>query len=568
MLPSIVSAAYILTTKQSVVQVTYIDATTALVYPNEFQDPRTQQLNDFVRGGGQIAPFIPTPVPQPGPPALISCTTTGSQSIALNGDVTIWTVLESSSLALTAGTSVLLTPDRSYLISISISPYQFSNPTGGYVEFAVCDASTSIPINTVLTIAIPTSRADPEFESGTATFVYTPVNTQAIKITCVRAVGTATIRNVATWSITEVVDETLYAEKVGPRGPTGPAGSLGPTGPSGPAGSQGPIGSQGPAGGPGPAGPTGAIGPTGPSGSTGAQGSQGVVGPTGPQGNPGPGFLFLGDVATVAALPPTGNTDGDAYLVQSDSNLYIWNGAAWVDAGDIQGPQGVTGSVGPTGPIGATGSTGATGATGATGPVGPQGPVGSAGPAGPQGATGVAGPTGAVGPQGPIGSTGPTGTAGATGSQGTQGPVGPIGPQGLTGNTGPIGPQGASGTPAQILVQNIQLVTNGQGLPLNFYTFNLPTGVTNFTCIIAGLGVSSNNSQGGQILQLSAANQNNTVQVTGTSASWGLQGPSCSLVMGNTGSLAAGDFYTIQLQARSNIFYVQTYYAQAIVTYW
>jgi hypothetical protein len=157
---------------------------------------------------------------------------------------------------------------------------------------------------------------------------------------------------------------------------------------------------------------------------------------------------------------------------------------------------------------------------------------------------------------------------GATGATGPQGPVGPIGPQGLTGNTGPIGPQGLPGTTAQILVEAISLETNGMGSPINTYTFNLPTGVTNFTCVIAGYGTSTNNVQGAQLLELSAANQSATVQITGTSASWALTNPSCALVMGWSGSLGAGDFFTVELKAMTSIFYVNIFNAQAIVTYW
>lgn len=126
--------------------------------------------------------------------------------------------------------------------------------------------------------------------------------------------------------------------------------------------------------------------PTGPTGPTGATGAQG---PTGPQGTD---INFVGSVANVGALPTTGNSNNDAYIVDSDGNLYVWDGSSWVDAGQIVGPigpTGATGDTGPTGPTGAQGEIGPTGATGNSGPTGPTGSTGSAGATGPTGATGI-----------------------------------------------------------------------------------------------------------------------------------------------------------------------------------
>jgi len=151
---------------------------------------------------------------------------------------------------------------------------------------------------------------------------------------------------------------------------------------------------------------------------TGAQGPQGEVGPqgpTGPQGPQGTSINVKTSVATVSALPTTGNSTNDARIVDADGDLYVWGGSSWSSAGQIVGPQG------PTGPQGPQGIQGLTGATGATGPAGP---------------TGL---TGATGPQGPQGIQGLTGATGATGSQGPQGIQGEQGIQGLTGPTGPVG---------------------------------------------------------------------------------------------------------------------------------
>ena len=192
----------------------------------------------------------------------------------------------------------------------------------------------------------------------------------------------------------------------------------------------------------------------------------GIAGPTGPQGT---SLNILGSVATVDDLPVSGDPN-DAYIVQDDGELYVWDGTSWVSVGQIVGPQGPTGAqgpqgvagptgpqgvVGPTGPTGASGDIGGIGATGPTGPTGPQGDtgigtVGPTGPTGPQGVDGTVGTTGPTGPQGDIGPTGPTGPTGATGSTGPTGAdstaAGPTGPQGDTGPTGPTGVPGDAGT--------------------------------------------------------------------------------------------------------------------------
>ena len=210
---------------------------------------------------------------------------------------------------------------------------------------------------------------------------------------------------------------------IGVTGPTGAASTVtGPTGPTGPTGAQGvtgPTGAPSTVTGPtGATGPTGSVGPTGPTGPTGA--ASNVTGPTGPTGATGPqgtSITFKGSVATVGQLPTGSNLVNDAYIVDADGDLYVWNGGAWQSVGQIVGPQGPTGPTGATGaPSTVTGPTGATGLTGETGPTGPTGPTGAAstvtgptGPTGPTGATGAAstvtGPTGATGPTGPTGAT-------------------------------------------------------------------------------------------------------------------------------------------------------------------
>ena len=109
---------------------------------------------------------------------------------------------------------------------------------------------------------------------------------------------------------------------------------------------------------PGPPGPPGPIGPTGPAGPAGGTGPQGPPGPQGPQGAAGTGITFKGSVPTSNDLPASGNTQGDAYLVQADDSLWIWDGTTWVDGGSIQGPPGVQGPQGPQGVPGPMGPVG------------------------------------------------------------------------------------------------------------------------------------------------------------------------------------------------------------------
>ena len=118
-----------------------------------------------------------------------------------------------------------------------------------------------------------------------------------------------------------------------------------------------------------------------------------------------------GSVPNAGSLPSAGNEQGDAYIVQADDSLWIWDGSAWVSGGSIQGPPG------------------------ATGPAGAQGPTGAEGP---QGVQGVAGATGSQGPKGDTGATGAASTV--------PGPQGPVGPEGPQGDPGPQGPQGPAGT--------------------------------------------------------------------------------------------------------------------------
>ena len=150
--------------------------------------------------------------------------------------------------------------------------------------------------------------------------------------------------------------ETGTSEFGGATGPTGPAGASstapGPTGPTGPAGT-GDTGPTGPTGSSGGTGPTGATGPSGAgdTGPTGPTGSSGPTGATGPTGAQGVSITFQGSVATTGNLPSSGNSVNDAYIVDADGDLYVWNGAAWESVGQIVGPTGPTGATGPSGVV-------------------------------------------------------------------------------------------------------------------------------------------------------------------------------------------------------------------------
>jgi hypothetical protein len=120
-----------------------------------------------------------------------------------------------------------------------------------------------------------------------------------------------------------------------------------------------------------------------------------------------------GSVATQGDLPSSGAIQGDAYIVQADDSLWIWDGTQWISGGSIQGPPGAQGPAGPQG------TAGAEGVQGAQGLVGAQGPQGNTGATGAQGAQGATGPQGSQGVQGPPGPTAVSANAGNTATLGS-----------------------------------------------------------------------------------------------------------------------------------------------------
>ena len=94
-------------------------------------------------------------------------------------------------------------------------------------------------------------------------------------------------------------------------------------------------------------------------GPQGRGGPSGPAGPTGPEGIQGPagiGINFKGQVATVANLPANA-AKGDAYLVQADDSLRVWDTGtnSGVNGGSNQRPPGPAGVPGPAVPTGTHG---------------------------------------------------------------------------------------------------------------------------------------------------------------------------------------------------------------------
>jgi hypothetical protein len=222
----------------------------------------------------------------------------------------------------------------------------------------------------------------------------------------------------------------------------------------------------------------------GPIGATGPVGATGATGSTGPTGAAGRSINIKGTKANVAALPSSGNTSGDSWIVLTDLHLYVWDGATWLDAGQFQGPTGATGpatisvgTVSTTGPAGTPSVTNSgTSSVAVFDFILQQGPTGITGPTGTSGSVQI----------GTVGSTGPTGNASVTNS-GTvnaatldfvlkQGPTGPTGPAGPTTITiGTVSATGPTGVPT---ITNVGTTTD---LILNFALQQGPAGLAGAT---------------------------------------------------------------------------------------
>lgn len=266
------------------------------------------------------------------------------------------------------------------------------------------------------------------------------------------------------------------ATMVGPEGPPGTPGERGERGPQGEQGQQGIQGNQGIKGDKGDKGNKGdtgssayqaavalgfvgselewldtLIGPEGPVGQQGLQGIQGIQGERGLQGvkgdkgdkgdrgDQGQGIQLKGSVATYGALPTTGNTIGDAWIVNGNGKMYVWTGEAWpteANGANVQGPQGIQGVPGIQGEKGAKGDKGDQGNVGPKGDTGLKGDQGIQGPVG-KSAYQVAVDDGFEGTLAQwldslVGPAGETGEQGIQGNQGIQGIQGVKGERGLS----------------------------------------------------------------------------------------------------------------------------------------
>lgn len=92
-------------------------------------------------------------------------------------------------------------------------------------------------------------------------------------------------------------------------------------------------------------------GDPGPPGNDGAPGLKGDPGDAGPAGA---SITPKGTVATVGALPASGNTTGDLYTVTATGHGYGWDGGAWVDLGQWRGVDGAQVIVSATAPASPT----------------------------------------------------------------------------------------------------------------------------------------------------------------------------------------------------------------------
>ncbi len=90
------------------------------------------------------------------------------------------------------------------------------------------------------------------------------------------------------------------------------------------------------------------------------KGEKGDPGEKGEKGDPGTNassVMFKGAIATQSALPASGNTVSDAYMVEDVGHLFVWTGSTWYDTG-VFTAKGEQGDEGPEGPQGKPGKDG------------------------------------------------------------------------------------------------------------------------------------------------------------------------------------------------------------------
>ena len=233
-------------------------------------------------------------------------------------------------------------------------------------------------------------------------------------------------------------NENGWANAGSVKGDTGETGAKGDKGDKGDTGAKGSKGDKGETGN---TGEKGEQGPKGDTGDTGATGDTGPTGPTGDTGATGAGVTIKGSYNSYEELinqHPTGS-EGDSYLV--NGSLYVWNGTAWENVGNIKGEKGETGSQGVKGDTGASGFSPIVNVDHSTGQIVITTEDGSTtisfdelkGDTGPQGVKGDTGNTGDAftfddfTPEQLASLKGAKGDTGATGSKGDKGDKGDTG---------------------------------------------------------------------------------------------------------------------------------------------
>lgn len=237
-------------------------------------------------------------------------------------------------------------------------------------------------------------------------------------------------------------NENGWANAGSVKGDTGETGAKGDKGDKGDTGEKGSKGDKGETGA---TGQKGEQGPKGDTGDTGATGDTGPTGPTGDTGATGAGVTIKGSYNSYEELihdHSTGN-EGDSYLV--NGSLYVWNGTAWENVGNIKGEKGDTGQQGFKGDTGDSGFSPIVNVDHSTGQIVITTEDGSStisfdelkGDTGPQGVKGDTGNTGDAftfddfTPEQLASLKGATGDTGATGSKGDKGDTGAKGDTGI-----------------------------------------------------------------------------------------------------------------------------------------
>lgn len=158
------------------------------------------------------------------------------------------------------------------------------------------------------------------------------------------------------------------------------------------------------------------------------KGPKGDTGEAGAPGKDGTGVTIKGSFADMEALQsahPSGEA-GDAYMLEDNGHLAVWNGSQWQDVGQIKGDKGDTGPKGDPGEDGAAATV--TVGTVTTGEPGTEAAVVNGGTSSaavlnftiPKGAAGAQGPAGEDGADGAPGEKGEKGDKGDPGEPGTK----------------------------------------------------------------------------------------------------------------------------------------------------